>query len=258
MDLEQQGQHDLRASSSVRETPRPSRDDMSTFSQVVSRAPSLSAEQFEQDVYLDNVISKPWGHEYRVYADLFYDVWKLCLSAGERTSVHCHPRKETALLCLSGHGKVRLLDREYSIEPLSVIWFRKGVFHSTENVGNTPLELVEVETPRNKLDLVRVQDRYGRQGRSYETATGEGELCGFNQLSQPLNAKLRRTSMFDRYAFDVVSGAQLPARGAMFVVSLSLDNAFQQQLAIASAAHERAVDIESAAPYLVISRPSEI
>ncbi len=255
MDMEQQGEHDLRdSSSSVRETPRPSRDDMSTFSQVVSFAPSLSAEQFEHDVYLDNVISKPWGHEYRVYADLFYDVWQLCLSAGERTSVHCHPRKETALLCLSGQGKVRLLDREYPIQPMSVIWFRKGVFHSTENVGNTPLDLIEVETPRNKLDLVRVQDRYGRKGRSYETATGEGELCAFKQLSQPLNAKLRATSMFDAYEFDVVPGADVAARQGLFAVSLSLDNAFQQQLVIASAAHEKAAVLEPAAPYLVISK----
>jgi hypothetical protein len=71
---------------------------------------SLQAERFDIDSHLDQFIEKPWGYEYRVYADNFYDLWKLCLLPGRATSLHCHPRKETALLCLKGQAHVQLLE----------------------------------------------------------------------------------------------------------------------------------------------------
>ena len=40
---------------------------------------ALETERFDQDLYLDEVIPKPWGLEFRVYCDTFFDVWKLML-----------------------------------------------------------------------------------------------------------------------------------------------------------------------------------
>ena len=45
----------------------------------------------------------------------------------------------------------------------------KGVFHGTTNAGPDDLHLVEIEVPRNKFDLVRLHDRYGRRGEHYQT-----------------------------------------------------------------------------------------
>src|SRR3954447_6527778 len=140
-----------------------------------SAGTSLQTEQFESDVhgYLDDVIPKPWGYEFRVYADDLYDVWKLCLRPAQSTSVHCHPRKETALLCLAGAGRMTFLDGERPVTRGDVAFIGKGVFHSTECSGPDDLHLVEVEVPRNKFDLVRLRDRYGRQGTQYETERQE-------------------------------------------------------------------------------------
>lgn len=121
----------------------------------------------DQDPALDGVITKPWGHEYRVYRDPFFDVWRLSINAGCSTSEHCHPHKSTALICLSGAGKVRFLNGDYGIAPPDLLHIGRGVFHGTENTGSTPLVLIEVEVPRNKLDLVRANDRYGRGGTPY-------------------------------------------------------------------------------------------
>lgn len=38
---------------------------------------ALESERFDQDLYLDEVIPKPWGLEFRVYCDTFFDLWKL-------------------------------------------------------------------------------------------------------------------------------------------------------------------------------------
>ena len=48
------------------------------------------------------------------------------------------------------------------------IMIRNGVFHSTTAVGDH-LALLEVETPNDKNDLVRLEDNYGRSGKPYES-----------------------------------------------------------------------------------------
>ena len=75
----------------------------------------LTNESFAEDLFLDELIPKPWGREYRIYADNFYDVWKLELGPGKATSLHYHPRKDTVLMCLGGHGRIRLADADIDI-----------------------------------------------------------------------------------------------------------------------------------------------
>src|SRR5437660_10465441 len=54
--------------------------DLEYFSMAVSTGThELQGEHFHTDRYLDNVIPKPWGLEFRVYADQLYDIWKLTL-----------------------------------------------------------------------------------------------------------------------------------------------------------------------------------
>src|SRR5437016_11556768 len=122
-----------------------------------------------------------------------YDIWKSTLLPGMATSMHCHPRKDTALLCLSGTGRLSLVQASHLLATGDVAYLPKGVFHATENVGQTPLELVEVETPRNKLDLVRLTDRYGRAGASYEQESQQYQVVNLVALDTPGDAKLRPT-----------------------------------------------------------------
>lgn len=65
---------------------------------------SISSENFEKDTYLNGLIKKPWGFEYRIYADNLYYIWWLHINPNVRTSMHCHPRKDTVLLCLEKNG----------------------------------------------------------------------------------------------------------------------------------------------------------
>jgi mannose-6-phosphate isomerase-like protein (cupin superfamily) len=244
---------DVEASSS------PSASDVMTFARALPDSDLSTTEHFEKDVYLDGIIPKPWGHEYRVYADLLYDVWKLSIDPGERTSTHCHPRKETALLCLSGKGRVQRLSRQYDISIGDVVLLRKGVFHATENIGDEPLELIEVETPRNKLDLVRVKDKYGRQGQGYETRTIDGPIASMASVVHTSAGKLRSLSLHHAYKLEVVRGAELVGHDddVLFAVSLSLRQAFTHDIRVVTGQGSlgglRTDPIE---PYLVIRRRS--
>jgi mannose-6-phosphate isomerase-like protein (cupin superfamily) len=219
---------------------------------------TLESEQFEQDLYLDEVIPKPWGLEFRVYCDTFFDVWKLTLLPGKATSTHCHPRKETALLCLAGKGQISFLDQEsHLVSAGDVVFIPKGVFHSTENLGDSTLELVEVETPRNKFDLVRLQDRYGRSGTRYEQEMMSHKVEKMQTLEYIPGAKLRTVCHQNRFQFSVQGGLGLIHREVpdlMFVVPLSLKSAFLHNIEVLKALDSGQMD--ESAFYLTISQNS--
>ena len=111
----------------------------------------LTNESFAEDLFLDELIPKPWGREYRIYADNFYDVWKLELGPGRATSLHYHPRKDTVLMCLCGHGRIQLADTEIDILAGNHIFIGRGVSHATANIGEGELELIEVEHPTEQV-----------------------------------------------------------------------------------------------------------
>ncbi len=164
----------------------------------------LTNESFAEDVFLDELIPKPWGREYRIYADNFYDVWKLELGPGKGTSLHYHPRKDTVLMCLGGHGRIKLADAEIDVLPGKHIFIGRGVSHSTTNIGEGELELVEVEHPRNKFDLVRVQDSYGRTSQPYESMAAKAKnLPALVPYDDVQGAKYRSSDFHGRYHFTI-------------------------------------------------------
>jgi mannose-6-phosphate isomerase-like protein (cupin superfamily) len=233
-------------------------DEAALTGSLRSTATSLQAEQFESDAHghLDEVVPKPWGYEFRVYADDLYDVWKLCLQPGQSTSVHCHPRKETALLCLAGSGHMTFLAGQLQVARGDVAFIGKGVFHGTDNTGAADLHLVEVEVPRNKYDLVRLRDRYGRQGTAYETERRETDALLLPGRLTP-RSKFRASVRRDRFRFGVRAGLDVVTRpdpDLMFAVSLSVGDALDHAITVlpASFASSAVADEQL---YLTISAP---
>jgi mannose-6-phosphate isomerase-like protein (cupin superfamily) len=117
--------------------------------------------------YLDRLVRKPWGSEFRVYEDEFREVWCLYIGPGRRTSLHCHPSKRTAMLCLCGNGALRTCTGvQYSLEPGVVLQIEPGAYHRL--TAKSAVRLVEVETPKDKLDLVRIEDDFRDVADPYE------------------------------------------------------------------------------------------
>ncbi len=114
------------------------------------------------------VVHKPWGYEYLVYQNGKVAIWYLRINSGEATSLHCHPRKKTGLILLSGEAVVSFLNDSMTMKAPSKLMLRPGLFHSTK--GNCPegIGVLELESPVDKEDLVRFEDDYGREGKAYE------------------------------------------------------------------------------------------
>lgn len=120
------------------------------------------------ETHYDNIVKKPWGYEYLVFGNEKVALWYLFISAGHKTSMHCHPNKTTGLMVLDGKCEVSFFSNKYIVNELDKVMIRKSLFHSTESISQNGSSIFEIETPNDKNDLVRFDDSYGRIGQPYE------------------------------------------------------------------------------------------
>jgi len=116
----------------------------------------------------DIVVQKPWGYEYLVYESKDVALWLLHIEKGKGTSLHCHPLKTTGLLLLEGEAEISFIADRKVISAPSKQMIRRGLFHSTTALSEGGAYLLEIETPNDKEDLVRLTDNYGRSHDGYE------------------------------------------------------------------------------------------
>lgn len=114
-------------------------------------------------------VSKPWGHE-TIWAHTDRYVGKILhVNAGEKLSVQYHEKKDETVYLLSGEmrywvqmpGDTELHDQRlvagesFRITPHTI--------HAIEAI--TDIDVLEASTPELD-DVVRLNDRYGREGTS--------------------------------------------------------------------------------------------
>ena len=127
------------------------------------------ASKPEQQVDFANfVVNKPWGCEYLVFSNSQVEIWHLFIKKLASTSVHCHPTKKTSLILLEGEAIFSTLNESFKLNPLDAMVMEAAAFHSTQAISEGGIHLLEIETPPDKYDLVRLQDKYGRIKRGYE------------------------------------------------------------------------------------------
>jgi mannose-6-phosphate isomerase-like protein (cupin superfamily) len=118
--------------------------------------------------YQEFVINKPWGYEYLIYESPEVALWLLKIEGGKQTSLHCHPKKTTGLILLEGEAELGFIADSKLIKSPSKHMIRRGLFHSTKALTESGILLLEIETPNDKGDLVRLIDKYGRSKSGYE------------------------------------------------------------------------------------------
>ena len=117
------------------------------------------------------IVPKPWGHE-TIWAHTEHYVGKMLhIKAGHSLSVQYHNLKDETIYLLSGEMIYRTGTADGGRQELQVIELREGesfrnepgLIHQMEAV--TDCVLLEASTPHLD-DVVRLTDRYGRQGTS--------------------------------------------------------------------------------------------
>lgn len=111
-------------------------------------------------------VDKPWGHEL-IWAETDGYVGKILhIDEGEQLSLQYHEIKEETLYCQS--GRLELQIREGEGDDLTTVILEPGQAHhiAPRTVHRmralTTCDVFEVSTPHLD-DVVRLEDRYGRQ-----------------------------------------------------------------------------------------------
>jgi len=112
-------------------------------------------------------VDKPWGHEL-IWAHTGDYVGKILhIKAGQALSVQYHNVKDETVHLLSGHLIYRVWEGDEARDvPLGIgdsFHVTPGTIHQMEAV--TDCDVLEVSTPHLD-DVVRLKDRYGREGTS--------------------------------------------------------------------------------------------
>ena len=126
------------------------------------------ASKTQPPTYRDLVVIKPWGYEFLVFENDAVAIWMLHIKKGHATSMHCHPLKKTSLILLSGSAMSNTFMNRRFLRDGDAIVLERGIFHSTKALTEDGIYVLEIETPPDKVDLVRLEDSYGRSGFGYE------------------------------------------------------------------------------------------
>ena len=112
-------------------------------------------------------VPKPWGHE-TIWALTDTYVGKILhITAGQALSVQYHNVKDETVYLLSGELIYRVWDgdvpHDVDLKVGQAFRITPGTIHQMEAV--TDCDVLEVSTPHLD-DVVRIKDRYGREGTS--------------------------------------------------------------------------------------------
>ena len=114
------------------------------------------------------IVPKPWGHEI-VWAHTDRYAGKILhITAGQSLSIQYHERKDDTVYLLSGELRYWVGEREDALvdqrlRPGDAFRITPGTVHYMEAV--TDCDVLEASTPELD-DVVRLKDRYGREGTS--------------------------------------------------------------------------------------------
>jgi mannose-1-phosphate guanylyltransferase/mannose-1-phosphate guanylyltransferase/mannose-6-phosphate isomerase len=109
-------------------------------------------------------VNLPWGTVQALDAGETYRVRRLTVKPGARPSLKKHTQRAKTWTVVSGTAKVTREDESVTLTANMSVAIPAGAAHRVENIGDAPLELIEVQsgTYLGDDDLVRLSDDYGR------------------------------------------------------------------------------------------------
>lgn len=138
---------------------------------------------------MNGVYRKPWGWEFEACFSSSFSLWILCINPNNQTSLHCHVKKTTGYIVLEGRVEVEFLSSKLVFGAGDSINLRPGVFHRTRALESKAFVL-EIESPNNKDDLLRLEDGYDRnnnlidhEDKIYDKSLNEFQLLVKSQLN---------------------------------------------------------------------------
>jgi len=131
--------------------------DVKTVAQQL-KSESRTEWEYHREVY------RPWGKYDSIDNGNNYQVKRLTVNPGAKLSVQMHYHRSEHWVVVSGQARVHYGDESHDLNVNESTYHGKEVVHALENLGDIPLELIEVQVGSylGEDDIVRFDDVYGR------------------------------------------------------------------------------------------------
>ncbi len=115
---------------------------------------------------LHREVFRPWGSYDSLENAPRFQVKRLCVKPGAQLSLQLHHHRAEHWVVVSGTARITRGDETFLLEENQSTYIPIGVRHRIENPGKIPLQVIEVQSGSylGEDDIVRFEDRYGREG----------------------------------------------------------------------------------------------
>lgn len=115
---------------------------------------------------LHREVHRPWGSYDSIEQGPGYQVKRIVVKPGAAISLQLHHHRSEHWIVVAGRARITRGDEVFDLEPNQSTYIPVGAKHRMENIGTEPLQIIEVQSGRylGEDDIVRFDDRYGREG----------------------------------------------------------------------------------------------
>jgi len=125
-------------------------------------------KQGRYETSLHREVFRPWGSYDSIDSGDRFQVKRLTVKPGAELSLQLHHHRAEHWIVVAGTARITRGDEVFLLEENQSTYIPLGVRHRIENPGKIPLHIIEVQsgTYLGEDDIVRFEDRYGRQGQT--------------------------------------------------------------------------------------------
>jgi len=120
--------------------------------------------RYESSVHRE--VFRPWGSYDSIDSGERFQVKRLIVKPGAEMSLQMHHHRAEHWIVVAGTARITRNDETFLLEENESTYIPLGAKHRISNPGKIPLHIIEVQsgTYLGEDDIVRIEDRYGREG----------------------------------------------------------------------------------------------
>lgn len=125
-------------------------------------------KQGRYETSLHREVFRPWGSYDSIDSGLRFQVKRLTVKPGATLSLQLHHHRAEHWIVVAGTARITRGEEVFLLEENQSTYIPLGTRHRIENPGKIPLHIIEVQsgTYLGEDDIVRFEDRYGREGQT--------------------------------------------------------------------------------------------
>ena len=137
-------------------------DRVQDVKKLVARLKELGRSEYS----LHREVFRPWGSYDSIESGPRFQVKRLKVNPGATLSLQLHHHRAEHWVVVAGTARVTRGEEVFVLEENQSTYIPVGMKHRIENPGTVPLEIIEVQSGSylGEDDIVRFEDRYGREG----------------------------------------------------------------------------------------------